>query len=254
MGPYFMQARLGQSALEQMVHAGGGISTNSIHTFDDPCKNLQQSLNQKPVISGYLSLRYQHFEKDTFAQGCSLTYPGALKSYADLSYANFSESVLIGIDLSQAMINGVNFTQANMTSVKLKNSNAANVQANFSNAVLEKAELDHALLQSANFENVRAAGASCKNADLSHARMFQADFSNVSFSGARLIGIDAKYARFKGADFARSVVSGDISGADFTGATGMNFAAFTQLHYIKGHPPVGLPAEIMKRVQVVTAP
>lgn len=250
MGPFFMQARLDRGSIQNMVGSPSSVHNSTAMRFDDPCQNLQNTINNKSINSTYLSARYQHCEGQVFASGCSLTFPGDLQAYADISYSSFSSAVMIGIDMSQAMINGVNFTRANLTNSIMKNVNAAAMRVNFSGAILQGVHFEKALLQSANLESVRAQGAWFVGANLMGAHLSEGDFSGAYFSGANLMNVDAKYTKFNNANFTGATVSGDISGANFTGATGITASAFIQLHYVKGHPPIGLPDEIMKDIWV----
>jgi hypothetical protein len=76
------------------------------------------------------------------------------------------------------------------------------------------------------------------------ARLDGADFSSSSLRNAKIgccRGALFTGARLDGADFSLS----DVSGADFTDATGLESANFRRTSYFVGNPPVSLPASII---------
>lgn len=248
--PWPLEARLSNQAEQGML----GVSAHTKilqKNSGDVCKNLQQLLQQQPVIDTYVSARYQNYKGVTFASGCNLTYPGALPGYADLSYAVFSYASMVQIHLESAMLNGVDARFADLTGAHLDGINAAAMPINISQAILNKASIRHAYLQGANLSGVQAEKVRFTSTSLQNAILNKGIFLQADFRSARLLDVQARNAVFRKADFTGAVVSGDISGADFTGAVGMMHAAFTQLFYTQGNPPKGLPEKIMSSVQVV---
>jgi hypothetical protein len=76
------------------------------------------------------------------------------------------------------------------------------------------------------------------------ARLEETDFSHASLRNAKIgccRGALFTGARLDGADFEFS----DISGADFSDASGIETAVFRRSSYWVGNPPIGLPAPII---------
>jgi hypothetical protein len=120
---------------------------------------------------------------------------GAVKSRANLSWADLSRANLSWADLSRADLSG----------------------ANLSGADLSGANLSWADLSGADLSRANLSGANLSGADLSRANLSGANLSGADLSGADLSGANLSWADLSGAD---------LSGADLSGATGIkNFDA-----------------------------
>src|ERR1700690_3725753 len=114
---------------------------------------------------------------------------------------------LIGPDLTQAYLPGADLSSSQCEVVDFTNAEFA--QAKFNNAL---------------FINVTLSGANLTQADLSNAEFIYTDatgavFDHANLSGMYLVDDTLVNASFRQANLTGALISGDITGADFSGAT-----------------------------------
>ena len=245
--PFSLSARLSLGVTKRMV----GSSTASAAVNSDSgnaCNDLQQALSydssgeMKTPLSGYLSNRDGNFSHKTFTQACSLSWPGQLRGYADLTRGDFSWAIMPSVNLSNAMLNGVDFTGAQLKNSQLSFIDAAFIPVVFKNTNLSGAIIRDAHLENVDMSNVIAKQTSFMGSSLRGAKMIQGNFNKALFLGARIIDVDATGADFREAVFGGGAIfSGNVSGANFTGAVGIESSGFLNLYFKAGNRPIGLP-------------
>lgn len=251
MYSFYIRARLSHSATSNMTGNVAAAPTSTVtSSTGNACIQLQDVLKKTRVVSTYLSLRQQNFEEKDFGQSCSLTYDvqTGLKGYVDLAYSRFNKSKMLKVNFYNSMLNGVQMKGTDLTGANLKRANAGATPIVLEDAILNSADASDSYFYQANMKKVQANGARFVNSKLKGADVSHGKFQKADFSGALMTDIIAVQTDFSGANFSRATMSGNISGAIFTNAQGVNNAAFMNLYYYTGHPPVGLPEEVMKKV------
>ncbi len=138
-------------------------------------------------------------------------------------YFDFSNTKLIGADLSNAKLRAVNLKKALLGGTKLNNADLSNANLN---ADLRDVNLFGATLINADLVNVKLIGATLANADLSNA-----DFNNANLGGANLNSVNLRGADLSNADLSNaSLTLANLFGAKLIGANLSNTNLFgTQL-------------------------
>ena len=120
------------------------------------------------------------------------------------------------------------------------------IDKNILAATWRPGERPPALIVFLDFRGLRMRNRHLDGIHLGVASLEGADFSGSSLRGAKLGSCrDALFtgARLHGADFEYC----EISGADFTDASGIETAVFRRSSYWVGNPPVGLPPSVLAK-------
>ena len=141
------------------------------------------------------------------------TLEAAVKSGADLRFANLSGADLSDADLRCANLSGANLSDANLSDADLRFANLSGV--NLSDAYLSGVNLRDANLRCANLSDADLSGADLRFADLRAANLYGANLSGADLYGANLSDADLRGANLSDADLRGA----NLSDADLRGAT-----------------------------------
>ena len=139
---------------------------NDIVLFEHNCENNSMRLTMELALKSRADLSYADLS-------------GADLSYADLSGADLSRAYLSGADLSYAGLSGANLSRADLSRADLS-------QTDLSNAYLSGANLSRANLSGADLSRAYLSGANLSGANLSRANLSYADLSVADLPGASL--------------------------------------------------------------------
>jgi uncharacterized protein YjbI with pentapeptide repeats len=142
-----------------------------------------------------LNLNGDTLHEDATATTMAELLKSAIKSRANLSYANLSDANLSDANLSYANLSDANLSYANLSDANLSYANLsyANLSdANLSYANLSRADLSYANLSYANLSRADLSYANLSYADLSDANLSRADLSYANLSYANLSVIAPK--------------------------------------------------------------
>ena len=166
---------------------------------------------------------------EAIKSGADLSY--ADLRYADLSGANLSEANLIGADLSEAKLIGADLSYADLSGADLSGANlseadlsGANLsEANLSGAKLRYAKLRYAKLRYADLSGANLSEANLTGADLSGANLSEANLIGADLSGADLTSIKADLflillnAKYEVPGLKQALMDGKVDGSTYTG-------------------------------------
>jgi|GEM_PF-4371111 len=130
----------------------------------------------------------------------------------DLSWANFSNANLCGIDFSSANLSNANFNNSKLKNIDFRGTNLWNAtlqnanfhSTRFSKSNLQNANLSEAKLASANFEQANLREANLTKTNLDRANLEAAICICTNFSQSNLQRAKFKKADLYGADFTES--------------------------------------------------
>jgi uncharacterized protein YjbI with pentapeptide repeats len=115
------------------------------------------------------------------------------RQHIDLSYSDFSDLTLRGIDLTDAYLRAAILRGTDLSSAALSN-------AKLTGADLRNAILDHATLRRTHLSEANLTGASIRETDFVEALLIRADLTDAHGSGANFVGSNLSEATLVGAD------------------------------------------------------
>jgi len=213
-----------------------GTGGDKIHQYGQ--QQSEMSAFQTTEHFGFLNLEVSDKRMDgTFInlQGdiidsFSITKQTDSKTHGDLSYVDWSNTSLDGIDLKGKNLRGANFEGTDISGLDFTGADLAFVDLSsrdLSNVILDDAILFGTVLVRVNLSDRDFADANMRFANLSRSNFTGADFSNADLTSSTIYLSDFTNANLQNSDFSTAdIISIIISGANITNANFQNSDIF----------------------------